>query len=141
MSNDERDRVLNESLIFLSFCDKEGFGLPPAEAMAAGCLVIGYTGVGANEFFTVETGFVVEQNDQFEMLVKTEEVVTAYRRDPAPLDSLRAGAARFIAERYPRDRARDSLLRAWAEVKADLENARPTPDGHGSEVFSAQAVK
>lgn len=123
MTNAERDRVLNESLIFLAFSNMEGFGLPPAEAMAAGCLVIGYTGVGANEFFTAETGFVIEQNDTPEMLAKVEEVVMAYRRDPAPLDALRAEAARRIATRYARDAARRSLIAAWEAVGADLHRA------------------
>lgn len=43
--------ILGDSLIFLSFSSKEGFGLPPAEAMAAGCLVVGYTGVGGGRIF------------------------------------------------------------------------------------------
>lgn len=56
MSDEARNRILSESLIFLSFSEKEGFGLPPAEAMASGSIVIGYTGVGGNEYFTSETG-------------------------------------------------------------------------------------
>lgn len=121
MTNAERDQVLNESLIFLAFSNMEGFGLPPAEAMAAGCLVIGYTGIGANEFFTNETGFVIEQNDTPGMVAKTEEVVEAYRRDPAALDAKRAQAAGYIADRYTSGKARASLLAAWDAVVADLD--------------------
>lgn len=120
MTNAERDKVLNESLIFLSFSNMEGFGLPPAEAMAAGCLVIGYTGVGAQEFFTADTGFVIEQNDMLGMIAKVEEVITAYRQDPVPLDRLRANAAAVITMRYTQDRAGQSLLAAWDAVDADL---------------------
>lgn len=126
MSNAERDKVLNESLIFLAFSNMEGFGLPPAEAMAAGCLVIGYTGVGANEFFTAETGFVVEQNDTPRMVAKIEEVIMSYRQDPVPLDRLRARAAKVIGTRYTQDRARKTLLDAWREMEDDL-HARPHP--------------
>lgn len=38
--------MMGKGLVFLSFSEAEGFGLPPAEAMAAGCLVVGYTGAG-----------------------------------------------------------------------------------------------
>lgn len=125
MTNAERDQVLNESLIFLAFSNMEGFGLPPAEAMAAGCLVIGYTGIGANEFFTDETGFVIEQNDTPGMVARTEEVVEAYRRDPAALDAKRAQAAGYIADRYTSEKARASLLAAWEAVVADLHTKAP----------------
>lgn len=120
MSNAERDQALNESLIFLAFSNMEGFGLPPAEAMAAGCLVIGYTGVGANEFFTPETGFVVEQNDTPEMVAQVERAITGYRENPAPLDQLRARAAQFVATRYSQERALESLRGAWKAVEADI---------------------
>jgi hypothetical protein len=43
--------LLKESSIFLSFCEAEGFALPPIEAALAGNLVIGYTGEGAKEYF------------------------------------------------------------------------------------------
>ena len=43
--------ILRESQVFLSFGHPEGFGLPPAEALACGCLVIGYHGGGGREYF------------------------------------------------------------------------------------------
>lgn len=50
-SEREMGDLLRSSAIFLSLSDRDGFGLPPAEAMATGCLVVGYTGGGGNEFF------------------------------------------------------------------------------------------
>jgi glycosyltransferase involved in cell wall biosynthesis len=38
--------------IFLATGYPEGFGLPPLEAMACGCAVVGFTGGGANEFMS-----------------------------------------------------------------------------------------
>ena len=48
-----------ESLIFLSFGHPEGFGLPVAEAMACGCAVFGYSGLGGRELFDVDASSVV----------------------------------------------------------------------------------
>lgn len=43
--------ALQQSAVFLSLSDRDGFGLPPAEAMASGAYVVGYTGGGGSEFF------------------------------------------------------------------------------------------
>jgi hypothetical protein len=53
LSEIETARVLRESAVFLSFGALESFGLPPAEAMACGCLTIGYHGMGGANFFIV----------------------------------------------------------------------------------------
>ena len=49
--------VLSSSLLFLSFGHPEGFGLPVAEAMACGCAVAGYSGLGGRELFSLGKSF------------------------------------------------------------------------------------
>ena len=51
--------ILRKSVIFLSFGHPEGFGLPVAEAMACGCAVIGYSGLGGRELFALGEHFEV----------------------------------------------------------------------------------
>lgn len=53
MSHLETIQTLQDSLIFLSFGYPEGFGLPVAEALACGCAVIGYSGLGGRELFNI----------------------------------------------------------------------------------------
>jgi len=43
--------MLSISKIFLSFSDREGFSIPPLEAIFSGNSVIGYTGEGAKEYW------------------------------------------------------------------------------------------
>lgn len=116
----ECNRIISESLIFLSFSQKEGFGLPPAEAMATGSIVIGYTGIGGNEYFTPETGFVIEDGNIFDYIRAIKDVVTRYRIDPAPLDRLRQHASQTIWERYNPDTAQQIAQRAWAQIDRDI---------------------
>lgn len=50
--------------IFLATGYPEGFGLPPLEAMACGCVVVGFTGGGASEFMIDnETALVSADGD------------------------------------------------------------------------------
>lgn len=49
-------RILGESAVFLALGRNEGFGLPPIEAMASGCLVVGFTGDGGRSFATPDNG-------------------------------------------------------------------------------------
>lgn len=120
MSKAACNRILSESLIFLSFSQKEGFGLPPAEAMATGSIVIGYTGIGGNEYFTPETGFVVEDGNIFDFIRAIKNVVTDYRTDPGPLNMLRQHASQTIWDRYSADTARQIACETWARIDQDI---------------------
>jgi glycosyltransferase involved in cell wall biosynthesis len=42
---------LRSCAVFLSFGHPEGCPLPPLEAMASGCVVVGYHGRGGREYF------------------------------------------------------------------------------------------
>jgi glycosyltransferase involved in cell wall biosynthesis len=55
-------RILQESLVFLAFGHPEGFGLPLAEALACGCALVGYSGLGGRELFALgaEHGVALE---------------------------------------------------------------------------------
>ena len=118
----EAHRILRESLIFLSLSDQEGFGLPPAEAMATGSLVIGYTGVGGEEYFTAENGFPIPDGDITAFLERLVEVVRAWRQNPEPLDTKRRSASEFVWSRYDENAARQSLKVLWGGLKAQLRN-------------------
>lgn len=56
-SHSEVIHLLQKSLIFLSFGHPEGFGLPVAEALACGCAVVGYSGLGGRELFEIADAY------------------------------------------------------------------------------------
>lgn len=112
--------MFRESLVFLSFSQREGFGLPPAEAMKAGCIVIGYAGVGGEEYFTAETGIKVPDSDFPALIEAVRATVAEYDRDPARLDTMRKTASDVISRRYSRERFEESVLSAWRGIEARL---------------------
>jgi len=66
-----------KSNIFLALSYPEGFPFPPIEAMACGCLVVGYTGGGGNEFMVDnETAFVAKDGNADELYKKLKKAIT-----------------------------------------------------------------
>lgn len=113
----EAARLIRESLFFLSLSDREGFGLPPAEAMATGSVVIGYTGIGGDEFFDETTGFPVPENNLTHFFEETRRVVSEYRSAPEPFDTLRRNASRIITTRYNKANFDAGVLSAFAKIE------------------------
>jgi hypothetical protein len=78
---------LGDSRVFLSFGYPEGFGLPPAEAMACGCLTVGFHGGGGREFITDDLAFPIEVGDILGYARTVEELLRRCRSDPVPLEA------------------------------------------------------
>jgi glycosyltransferase involved in cell wall biosynthesis len=108
--------ILAESLVFVSLSRQEGFGMPPAEAMAMGCIAVGYTGVGGNEFFTPDVGVPVPDDDIVGLYRKVLEVVGEYNEDPSRLDDMRRRASDRMLATYVRENTARALLKAVEEL-------------------------
>ncbi len=111
-SEEDAARILRESAYFLSFGHPEGFGLPPAEAMACGCVVIGYHGNGGREFLRPPYAHPVETGDIVAYVCAVEQVL---RQDPA---GQAQRAADYIHQHYTVEKERESVLRIFQGVLA-----------------------
>lgn len=70
--------ILSRSSILLSFCDLEGFGLPPLEAVLSGAAVVGYTGQGAREYFKKPNLVAVQNGDFKNFILKVSQAIKAF---------------------------------------------------------------
>ena len=101
--------IMRDSAIFLSFSEREGFGLPPAEAMACGSYVVGYPGLAGREFFDPAYCTPVADGDLLALARAVEEACAQYDSDPAVLAKKGAIASQQVLSRY-----------APANLRADL---------------------
>ena len=69
-------QMLSESSIFLSFCELEGFGLPPLEAALCGNAVVGYTGQGAQEYFNTPVFHTIAHGDLHAFVMAIRATIT-----------------------------------------------------------------
>ena len=110
-------RIMQDSLIFLSFGYPEGFSLPPAEAMSCGCIVVGYHGMGGREYFKPEFCFPVEMGDILSFAQTVSSVMHMYRERPESLKRMTVQASDFIQQTYSTGQERDDILEAWRVIR------------------------
>lgn len=115
-SEKEVAALMRESLIYLSTSRTEGFGLPAAEAMACGCIVVGYTGNGGQEFLLPEYAFPVPDSDIVGFAKAVENVITAFDRDPSAVLDRGRRASEFIHRTYTPAAEAGSIVRAWETI-------------------------
>jgi len=104
--------LLGESSIFLSLSRMEGVGLPPLEAMACGCLVIGFTGGGGGEYASPINGYWCQPDDFVGCADALARACAIFDSDPVEYELRRASAA-ATAGQYSLARLEHELLRFW----------------------------
>jgi glycosyltransferase involved in cell wall biosynthesis len=109
---------LRSSMIFLSFAYQEGFGLPAAEAMAAGAYVVGFHGFGGIEFFRPEFSSPVETGDVISFARTLEQVLEREQLQPGWCASRGSAAAEFIKAEYSPERERRDVVAIYASLMA-----------------------
>jgi hypothetical protein len=127
MPHDEVRAALGRSRFFLSLMRTEALGFPAAEAMASGCVVVGYTGIGTREYFHEGTGIPVTEDDTMALVQAVEGAVAEYRHDPARLDALRREGCRVVHERYGTEVFERALEREWARIDRALATGVVAP--------------
>lgn len=119
IDNQPEDRVakiFKESLIFLSFGYPESFSMPPAEAMACGCAVIGYHGQGGREYFKPEFSYPIEVGDILGFAKALEEVTQQYEVEPEYILKKGREASNYILSEYSLEKEEASILEVWKRI-------------------------
>jgi glycosyltransferase involved in cell wall biosynthesis len=105
--------ILRHSFIYLSTCKEEGFGLPPVEAGMSGCLVVGYTGTAADEYFLDGLCERIDQDDVLGFAQAVERLMKWVEDDPEAALSRGRAFSELLTERYSLAREEESVLAVW----------------------------
>ena len=107
--------MLSESSVFLSFSLREGFGLPPAEAMASGCLVVGFDGFGGKEFFG-DHSIPVADGDVQSYFSAVSDVLRTWDARREHFETMAQRGADFVNRAYSSDAHRASVVPLFREL-------------------------
>ncbi|HEX2801992.1 MAG TPA: glycosyltransferase [Phenylobacterium sp.] len=98
--------------LFLSLSRLESVGMTPLEAMAAGCVCAGFTGVGGREYATPENGFWADEDDCEMAADALAEAADLVKTGGAPL-ARHIEAGRETAARWSHAAFRIALEAFW----------------------------
>ena len=110
-------RAMGEASVFLSLSRLEGFGLTPLEAMSAGCVVAGFTGIGGREYAAVENGFWAGEDDFPACVAALKSALGLLEQGGAALEGYAAACKKTLAA-YTPEIFRKALGDAWAKILA-----------------------
>lgn len=128
MSKRDVISTLANSSIFLSFAEREGFSLPILEAMAQGCLVVGYDGDGGAEVLTRETGFPIHYGDIDDYSRCLQMIIETWGVDIRVFESKCEAAKNLLKERHSPEIWRKSVLETWNSIQTTfLQGERRQP--------------
>ncbi len=115
-SEGETADLLRSASIFLSFSELEGFGMPPAEAMASGCYVTGFTGLAGREYFDPATSTPVEEGNVLAFARAVERTLKDFEDDAAGMRRRALTASAHILTEYSPAGQRSDLRRFFESL-------------------------
>ncbi len=124
--------LLRESAFFLSTCQDEGFGLPPLEAAASACIVVGFTGYGANEFMRPEYCYPVAQGDVLALAQTLEKLLREYEVNPARLIAQSQQFVAFVRNQYSKPCEAQCVVSAWQQLAGELRSVAHQGSSQGT---------
>lgn len=123
-THEEVSNVLQKSLIFLSFGHPEGFGLPLAEAASCGCFLIGYSGLGGKEIFSIcadqRSGIEIDFGNWHGFNKACAQFNEVLNANPQPLINALFKTSEIIRTQYSTAKMKESVLRALLKWQAML---------------------
>ncbi len=117
LSHDQVAERLNGARLFLAFGHPEGFGLPIAEAMAAGCWVVGYSGGGGRELFRFGASEEVAFGDWPAFVAAVQRAFTAFAEQPRETELRLQRQALAVSSLYNHAEERASIDAAWQRIE------------------------
>lgn len=117
-------QTMSVSSLFLSLARLEAVGMTALEAMACGCVVAGFTGIGGREFATPSNGFWVEEDDceaAADALAQAADLV----RNEGPRLRDYAEAAAATARAWSYANFLRSLEDVWTRQAPQARSTRP----------------
>jgi glycosyltransferase involved in cell wall biosynthesis len=101
--------------VFLALSRLEGFGLTPLEAMAAGCVVVGFTGIGGREYATAGNGFWVGEDDFPVCIDQLKAAIDLSQKESQARDNYFNACTKTLAN-YTPEIFRQKVKDVWAQI-------------------------
>jgi glycosyltransferase involved in cell wall biosynthesis len=106
-------QVFRQARLYLACSLQEGLGLPPLEAMANGCAVVGFPAWGGDSFLTEAFSRSVRTGDVLALAEAAEESLISLLAEPSTWQEKVNRARTMVQENHGPDRAAASTRAAF----------------------------
>lgn len=106
---------MGKASIFLSLSRLEGFGLTPLEAMASGCIVAGFTGIGGREYAVETNGFWAGEDDFSGCIGQLAEAIRLSMASENAQKTYHKSTEQTLAA-YTPEQFRQTVKAVWQEI-------------------------
>lgn len=117
---------LQDTAIFLAFGHPEGFGLPLAEAAACGCALVGYSGLGGKEIFSLTSPFgvtiEVEYGNWLGFITACERLISSLNIDSHAFSKRLLDSSHAVRNFYSFDKMLNSVRSSMAQWESALSS-------------------
>jgi hypothetical protein len=117
VSRRECASFMRESAVFASFSDLEGLGLPPLEAMASGCIIVGFDGGGGEEYRSASNGLWVREGDHFGYARALAQAIQITQSKKDHFEIVNAGFE--TVKQYTSENFNIRIIKIWKEILGD----------------------
>ena len=124
MTERETADVLRRSAVFLSLNEREGLGLPPLEAMASGCIVVGYHGGCGRLYMRENTAIAVDDGEIVTFASQVESVLGRYGSDEE-LSRMCRNAIAMIEEEFAMKKESAEVVRVFGGALGTVATMEP----------------
>ena len=115
---------LQDTAIFLAFGHPEGFGLPLAEAAACGCALVGYSGLGGKEIFSLTSPFgvtiEVEYGNWLGFITACENLTSSLTTDSHAFSKRLLNSSQVVRDFYSFDNMLNSVRLSMTQWESAL---------------------
>ncbi|GAC1588032.1 MAG: hypothetical protein NVS3B21_03430 [Acidimicrobiales bacterium] len=122
MSETQVAVMLRKTALFLSFSEREGCPMPPVEALATGCFVIGFDGYGGREYFDPRFTNRIEDGDVLAFAKAIKSWLSRFTWDEGESARAAAGSS-FVLRRYSQQAERADVLDFYGSALAEADRS------------------
>lgn len=124
LHQDDLAKLFGRARIFISLSNREGLGLPPAEAMASGCYVVGFTGDGGREFMLPRFCSPVEDPNLLALVREVERVATLWDTHDSDIENKVNLARDFVLSHFSYKAFQEKAISTFTELTRNSSPAR-----------------
>jgi hypothetical protein len=132
---------LGNAAIFMALSEREGITLPVLEALASGCVVVGFQGGNGEEYMKPDVGAPIADGDITSFVAALENEMDRWvKQDEAQLEMTRRGVA-MVKSQYTRERERADVVKVFGEALERVTNVSPRSPGLNAKFIPSTIVQ